>query len=1348
MADSTEELRKRLAALSPADRARLAGRLHAGSESVRESPAVPTLSYQQRNFWILHQMAEDKSTYNALLIVSLTGPLSAGSLREAVCSVARDYRIFRTVYTEEGGRIAATVKEDLLPDFLEVQWTGHPATFEDDAIERLREVAIRPFDLASESPLRARLYRLDEQRHVLGFVLHHIANDGLTYGALWTAVKSAYEAAERGATPPRPPDAAQYEAYAARQQSRLSTAAEEEALRYWTAQLHHAPGEMAFTYDYPGGSGPRLTEAEAALPLGSLHDEVIAFARAESTTPNVVYLAAYFAWWFRQTGRRDMIIGVPVSARQSKEDEQVLGCCINMLSIRQSVDPEWTFKETVRHTRKVMMEGIRHADMPFLRLVEELSHEQKGAFGFYNTTFQYRNFVPTFAPLGACAAEVRSSRRWSSQMPFMLEILPGNNAPRITCTYQTRLFRKDSADALLRHYRTLLAHAIADPDEQLGALRLMDEEERRLVTSEWPRNTQAYPRDASVPALFRQVARERPDATALVLGDRQMNYAELDRLSSRVAAGLRRRGAGRGTRIGLCLDRSFEAIVGMLGILKAGAAYVPLDPEYPPARLKMMIGDAQVLATLTDAGSLGRVRSLGAEPLLIEALFESGADASFTPVRVEPTEPAYLMYTSGSTGTPKGVLIPHRGIVRLVRGADYADVSKDETVLHASSPSFDVATFEIFAPLLNGGCLVLMPPAPPSVSDLQRAIEKHGVTTLWLTAGLFHLVADTAPEAFRPLRQLLAGGDVLSPAHVQKVLDACPDLRFINGYGPTENTTFSLCYTVPRDHHFASSIPIGYPIANSEAYVLDDHLRPQPVGMPGELFVGGDGLALSYWNRPELTAERFVKHPFVQDPDARLYRTGDMARLLPSGIVEFLGRRDSQLKIRGFRVELGEIEATLSKAPHVHQCIVVARKDGTGDARLIAYVRGETGRDAVGDAQSHARSLLPLYMIPAQWVPVDSFPLTPNGKVDRARLPDPPRAEHDASPGSAPSGRLEEQFLEIWRRLFHTEDVGCEDSFFDLGGNSLLAIRFVAEAERATGKPLPLNQLFLHPTIRELAAALQQVEVPGEKKALVPLAGGGDRPPLYIVHGWGGDVFGFRELARGIGADQPVFGIQAVEHRGFAARHSSIEAMARQYAQEIRAHQPEGPYYLLGFSVGGMIAYETACVLHRSGAEVGMVFVLDTHPSNLPMSVRLSASAGYLARRAGYHAKTILSASPQRALSSLRLRGKALAVHVRPRGLRQNGHSAEPIAVPIGSDYYQVLGARYVPQPCALPVTVLQASDSHFNQRVAWQHLQPSSLEVVPLSGKHLELLSGPAFREIVRVLRERLEALQARVPA
>ena len=699
-----------------------------------------------------------------------------------------------------------------------------------------------------------------------------------------------------------------------------------------------------------------------------------------------------------------------------------------------------------------------------------------------------------------------------------------------------------------------------------------------------------------------------------------MTYRELDSRANQLAHYLRQAGVRPRMMVGLCVERSLEMSIGMLGILKAGAAYAPLDPVLPKERLALMLEDLHMPVLVTQhrlLGVLPETSGHGApapRPLCLDSDWPAIAreDSSKLGCEVEAQDVAYISFTSGSTGRPKGVCVPHRGIVRLVMGANWASFSATEVFLQTAPISFDSSLFEIWGSLLHGSRVVVPPPQVPSLSELAELIQRQRVTTAWFTSGLFNQMVEEAPEALKPLRQVVTGGDVASPRHFKKALAWLSNGRLLNGYGPTECTTFTTIYPVPADFDGERAVPIGRPIANTECYILDQHLQPVPINVPGELYAGGDGLATGYLNRPELTAERFVSNPF--QPGSRLYKTGDLVRYLPDGNIEFLARIDLQVKIRGFRVELGEIETRLLQHPAVRECVVTARPDAAGTKQLVAYIvpwqaTGSDASDTPGQAgsagsltselQAFLRLHLPDYMLPAFFETLPELPLSATGKVDRRALPAPElKTDSGAAPQLQPRDDIERQLQQLWETILNVRPIGIRDKFFALGGHSLLAVRLVAQVEKTFGKKLRVAAVFQNPTIEQMAVLLRDGQNPRPATSIVEIQPLGSRPPLLFVHGAGGGMFwGYGNLARHLGADQPVF---AFKSRGLDGleEFGTIEAMAEAYLADLRQFQPRGPYYLGGYCFGGVVAYEMACRLQAQGETVALLALINANTPN------------------------------------------------------------------------------------------------------------------------------------------------------
>jgi aspartate racemase len=775
----------------------------------------------------------------------------------------------------------------------------------------------------------------------------------------------------------------------------------------------------------------------------------------------------------------------------------------------------------------------------------------------------------------------------------------------LTFEYSTDLFEAATIERMAANLQTLLEGIVVNPEQRIAELPLLTKQERTQLLVEWNQTESDYPNDICIHELFEEQAERTRNSIAVVSESGQLSYVELNRRANQLAHYLQKRGVGPNERVGLCIERSNEMLVGMLGILKAGGAYLPLDPAYPHDRLSFMLEDAGAKVLLTQEHLQEKLPAHHAEPIFIDRDWKAiTREMDDSPDRVSTVENlAYVMYTSGSTGRPKAVGITHRSVVRLVKETNYADFGPDEVFLQFAPLSFDASTFEIWGSLLNGGRLVVMPPGLESLTKLGEAIKRHGVTTLWLTAGLFQQMVETELESLRGVRQLLAGGETLPVPHVEQVAQELKGCQLINGYGPTENTTFTCCYPVKAGEQFAGGVPVGFPVSNTQVYILDHRMEPVPIGVVGQLYIGGAGLAVGYLNDPALTAQRFVPDLLSRKPGARLYSTGDLARYRADGSIEFLGRMDHQVKLRGHRIELGEIESALKSYPAVRDAVVTLQEATHGNKHLVGYVVNGASpsevhnRSMTRELKGVLKNSLPDYMVPAYFVFLENLPRTPSGKIDRGALPHADGTRPDLEEAHIPPrDDLERRLANIWERLLGVQPIGIRDDFFHLGGHSLLAVRLVSEIQKETGQRLPLISFFQGPNIEYLASLLRQDVRSLSWPTLVEIQAGGPNPPLFCVSMPNVNALGYRSLARYLGKNQAVFGLQAQYPEDLEGEHSreAVDQIVTHYLGELRAVRPTGPYQFVGLCRGAHIAYEMARRLEREGHEIALLGVIDT----------------------------------------------------------------------------------------------------------------------------------------------------------
>ncbi|MEL6762601.1 MAG: amino acid adenylation domain-containing protein [Cyanobacteria bacterium J06607_6] len=1133
-----------------------------------ERAGVLPLSDAQQRQWVLAQLEPESPFYIISTAVRVKGDLSIDLLQQSLVQIIERHEVLRTAFIDQEGQAMLSIQAEAaiaisLDDLSGLDQARQQAQIR----EQLQREARTPFDLSQVPLLRIRVLRLAALDQVVVLCLHHIIADGWSMGILVQELAQTYNALRSGRAVALLPLPLQYVDYAAWQQQPLPPI----HLDYWQQQLQDAPPLLELPTDQPRPAVQSFAGATAEFQLSIEQTEALEqLSQQQGVTLFMTLLAAFQVLLQRYSGCTDLVIGTPIANRPHAELEDLIGMFVNTLVLRTDLSGDPRFEELLRRVREVALDAYVHQSVPFEQVVEALAVPRSWSHApLFQVMFVLQNApLPTMAMAGL-EWEPLALESGTAKFDLTLSMRSTSAGLKGALEYRTDLFEADTMQRMAGHFCTLLAAICEQPSSRIAELPLLSAAERSQFW-QWQQTQTDYPRHLCIHELFEQQVEKTPEATALIFGDQSFTYQALNESANQLAWYLRSHFAdcsesspviAPDTLIGLWAERCPATIVAMLAILKVGGAYVPLDPNYPPERLQFMIEDAGLSLVITPQAIHLSLDQIACQSLALnaEAVTIAQQSTANLPTSTTAENLAYVLYTSGSTGQPKGVCTPHRGVVRLVKDTNYAEFGPNEVFLQAASLSFDASTFEIWGALLNGGQLVLMPTPVPTLDELAQAIAQHQVTTLWLTAGLFHLMVDEQIDALRPVRQLLAGGDVLSGAHVRKALAQLPHTRLINGYGPTENTTFSCCHTIITNSlkhtALAGSPPIGRPITNTQVYVLDDNLQPVPVGVPGELYLGGDGLARGYLNRPGLTAERFVPNPFYgraegnrenpergQDPSTHplshsptLYKTGDRVRTRPDGTLEFLGRLDNQVKIRGFRIELGEIEAALLSHPDVEQAIVNFWQDDTGRQQLVAYVvKAEGGRreqgvgnreQGVGDnsspctlylapstpATSHPPThsfthpltsalssfladQLPAYMLPTAFVELVSLPLTSNGKVDRQSLPD-PTWESDTA-GELPQTPVEQTLAVIWAAVLRLETVGVQDNFFELGGDSILALQMVSRAAQASLSLSP-RQIFQHQTIAELATVAETTAA----IATAPMAATG-AVPLTPIQQW------------------------------------------------------------------------------------------------------------------------------------------------------------------------------------------------------------------------------------------------------
>lgn len=1173
-------------------------------------------SFTQERMWLVERLSDGPALYNVHEVFRLRGPLDVAALGHSLTELVRRHEVLRTAFPEEDGRPVPSV-EPARPIGLPVtDLRAEPAERRTRlAFDLVHSEVLRPFDLATAPLLRASLLRVDEDEHVLVVVVHHIAVDGWSMPLLWDDLSTMYRSRLEGREHELPPLRIQYADFAHWQRARLSGDRLQCQLDYWRAQLSGL-SPLDLPTDRPrgpvrAGRGERITFTVPEELAGRLR----LLGRQHGATMFMTLLAAFQALLARYSGQSDVAVGTPVAGRTRPELDPLVGSFINTVVLRTDLADDPSFAELLDRVRRTALDAYAHQDVPFERLVQEL----RPARGLdRNPLFQVM-----FAGLSDPAASLRLVGTEVEQMevdngtakvdlslviadrPTGTEGAAGATGTTGTVAFDTGLFDRASVERLVGHYLRLLDAAAGDPDRPVSRLDLLTEAEREALLVAANATDEPFPTDLCVHELVEERARLTPDAVAVRCGTERLTYRELDRRANRLARYLRARGARPERLVGVCLPRSADLVVALLAILKSGAAYLPLDPDLPAQRMSFMLADADVPLLLTQRSLADRLPGHGAETVWLdaEAPLVAALPEDRLPPLATPANLAYSIYTSGSTGRPKAVLVPHAGVVNylVVRGRQL-DLGGADVVASVASISFDVIVPQVLMPLAWGASVVIAPSEVavdgPRLTEMMR---EFGVTTLMATPATWLLLLDGGWRGGR--FQAICVGEPLQPALARRLLERVSTLW--NGYGPTEASVGCVTRRVDADRDLTrpgGSVPIGRPLGNLRIYLLDPAGAPVPVGVPGEIHIGGVGVTRGYANRPGLTAERFVPDPFGA-AGGRLYRTGDLARYLPDGSLVFLGRTDDQVKIRGYRIELGEIEAALCAQPGVARAAVTVRGGGT-DAELAGYL---VWQDRPGDLAVLRRSLretLPEFMVPTTLTALDRIPLTTNGKVDHGALPEPARHGHEA--GALPPRDLPELLMtRIWERVLGTPKIGVRDDFFALGGHSLRAVELVEAIRREWGVTVPLNTVFRHPTVEGLCA-----ELPNAPRALrrlvVPLTEGDRRrAPLILVHPQSGDVCSFLHLterlaerlaeqhAEPLAGARPVYGLEAVGYNTDEPPLATVEEQARRYLRELRSVLPDGPYLLAGWSFGGLVAFEMARLLEEQGNPPGFLGIID-----------------------------------------------------------------------------------------------------------------------------------------------------------
>ena len=1308
----------------------------APASDVYAFPATP----QQQQLWFLDSLYLGNPSYNIPLAYELRGPVDYNALNRSFAWVVSRHENLRTTFALRGDEFVQVVEATVDIKLQHLDLGTLPAEARDAECRRVvAEEAAHKFNLARGPLARGMVIRLEEKRHILSFNFHHIILDHLSVLQFAREFCSAYDAYREGNEPDAEAPAFQYPDFSIWQNEQFEEQSFKAQLNEWIAQLEGSPVETPLPFDRPRGAAQTFAgrEVKFTLPL-ELSNRVRDLARSSKKSVFVTLLTAFKVLLARYSGQSDIIVGSPFSNRTVASLENVMGCCMNTLPLRTQLPATATFQETLGQVHQTVLHAYQRQRVPLKLIVDHAKLERDASRNpLFQSTFIVQD-PPMAISLTGLEVVPLNIHNDTSKFDMAVWMWDVAGAPLAgVWEYNTDLFDAGTIERMIRNFETLLASAAAAPMRSWRELVLLSPEEAQLLVRKFNQTEMDYPRTATVVNLVEATVRRVPEAVALIYGDRKMTYRELWDGSTRLAGELVARGVRPGALVGIYVERSLEMVVSMLAIVRAGAAYVPLDPAFPADRVKFMIEDSGIKLILTQTTLVEHMPAHSAQTLLVDRPAPAG-NAATLPAAIDAQSLAYVRFTSGSTGKPKGVEIPHQALVNfLLSMRKEPGLVEGDRLLAVTTLSFDISELEIWLPLVTGAQAILASRTQAADgAELRALLQRHRITVMQATPSTWRLLLEAGWVGDANLK-ILCGGEALPVELAQRLVDKCAALW--NMYGPTETTVWSSAWKVPADH----PIRVGPPIANTQFFILDSALHPVPLGVHGELLIGGDGLARGYWQRPELTQDRFISSPF--ESSARLYRTGDLVRYRPDGTLEFLGRIDNQVKLRGYRIELGEIEAALVDIAGITQAVAAVR-----DEQLVAYYVG-SGAEPLDPAtcREALRARLPDYMVPALFVKLEKFPLTPNGKVDRKALP-PPGGMATAATAEYRAARneTEKQLVAIWEQVLKRSPIGIDDNFFDLGGHSLLAVTLFGKVETVFGRRLPLASLFQNPNVARLATLLTN-DAPAATtwRSLVTIREGGNGPAMFIVHGAGGNILIYRSLAEHLTPGVPVYGLQSLGLDGHTAPLRTIEEMAASYVEEIVQKQPAGPYNLAGYCMGGKVAFEIARILKEQGREVKLVALLDSY--NFEEAIRVSKLSLY-AQMVGFHLRNIFELNPIEATGYLKEKFRmfveavtttagASADRVKRRLAGEKDDAAVENLIQKVND---TAGEIYVPKPYEGKVTLFKPHRNYStfkDPNMGWRNVTKGELEMVRLELNPHAMLVEPYVRKLAEALNARL---------
>ncbi|MEH1902755.1 MAG: amino acid adenylation domain-containing protein [Nostoc sp.] len=1186
---------------------------------VKRTENLP-LSFAQARLWFLEQLDTGNTAYSVPNAYQLTGNLNIAALEQTITELLRRHEVLRTNLQAVNGAPVQVIHSPQKITLPIINLEG--LTTDEQAIEvkfLLNKDASKPFDLAHEPLLRLTLVHLDAQTHVLLLNMHHIIFDAWSMGILMQELSVLYGAYLQKLPSPIPELPLQYIDFAVWERQWFKGERLEEELSYWRQKLagitpeltlpiarsHHSQNFQDCCYVFE--INPNLTK-----PLEQL-------SRSQEVTPFMLLFAAFATLLYRYSNQEDITIGFPIANRQYKETHSLIGFFVNLLVLRVKLAGNITFQEILSQARRTILEAYEHQDTPFEKVVEALHPERNiNHSPLFQVMFDWLHASSSEWKLPGLQIKSLAPLTPTGRFDLSLTIIETDTGLKGMWSYNGAMFTTEAISQMTEHYQVLLAGIVTNVQQSINKLPLLTAKEKQLLTT-WNTTQTDYPHTKCIHHLWEEQVDKTPNAIAVEFQNQQITYRELNEKANLLAHYLQTAGVEPGTLVGICIERSIEMIIGILGILKAGGAYVPLDPQLPTERIAYILQDTQVLILLTQQKLLAKLpdvlkqRKNSPDRMQVVCLdrdwdFIANQNKQNLVSAVSTYNLAYIIYTSGSTGQPKGTAIAHQSLVNFTSQAikEYG-IHQQDRILQFASISFDTAAEEIYPCLTTGATLVLRTEDLLSSShQFWQCCQDWQLTVLDLPTAYWHyLTADLQASDSRItscLRLVIIGGEQALTENLKRWYLSLKSLKnppkLVNTYGPTEATIVTTIYPFPDSTSVEPTdweVPIGRPIGNTQVYVLDKYLQPVPIGIPGELHIAGVSLAKGYLNRPDLTQEKFIPNPFSNSTqDTKLYKTGDLVRYRLDGNLEFIGRIDKQVKIRGFRIELGEIEAAIAQHPLICMTAVTLQEDQPGDKRLVAYITADENF-LTSSIDEFLRQKLPNYMIPTIWIQLDSLPLTSNGKIDYRALPKPTKNISQDNGFVAPRNELERQIAKIWAEVLDVPVVGIKNNFFELGGHSLLAFALMNRIQQKFGKNLPLSSIFQSATVEQFAEIINQKTDSHSWSVLVKIQPQGTKPPLFLIHPGGANLLAYKHLISCMDTQRPLYGLDAKGFEEGQTPQETVEEMAVQYLEAIRGVQPEGPYLLMGWCFGGLVAFEMAQLLRSQGQKTAFLGLIDTY---------------------------------------------------------------------------------------------------------------------------------------------------------